>query len=181
MTFISRNQNGRRWNLSASSSRLSCGRLMTNCQSCFPGRSTSAGSWVISHRRRLMLSVVSCPPSRIRNPSMLRNRRLSMLSANRRPVRLLLHHPLRMSSLQRLWLLSGCCLCQTWSLRVCLVVIHQLLVYRRAEVLGWFPQIPLRQILTTSPGTQFSVHFFDYPESFQHRTLLRHPQSSILS
>ena len=88
-----------------------------------------------------MPSVVSCLPSRIRNPLMLRNRRLSMLSANRRPVRLLLHCPLRTSSLQRLWLLSSCCLCQTWSLRVCLVVIHQLLVHRRTEVLGWFSQI----------------------------------------
>ena len=74
---------------------------------------------------------------------MLRNKRLSVLSANGRPVRLPLHCPLRMSSLQRLWLLSSCCLCQTWLLRVCLVVIHQLLVCRRAEVLGWFPQILL--------------------------------------
>ena len=40
---------------------------------------------------------------------------------------------------------------------------------------------PLRQILTTSPGTQFSVCFFDYPGSFQHCTLLCHPRSSILS
>ena len=141
MTFISRNQNGRRWNLSTSSSRLSCGRLMTNYQSCFPSRSASAGSWVISHRRRLMLSVVSCLLSRIRNLLMLKNRRLSALSVNRRPVRLLLHCPLRTSSLQRLWLLLSCYLRQTWSLRVCLVVIHQLLVHRRAEVLGWFLQI----------------------------------------
>ena len=143
MTFISRNQNRRRWSLSVSSSRLSCGRLMTNCQNCFPGRSASAGSWVVSHRRRLMPSVVSCQLSRIKSPSMLRNKRPSTLSVNRRPVKLLLHCPLRTSSLRRLWLLSSCCLRQTWSLRICLVVIHQFLVHRRAEVLGWFPQILL--------------------------------------
>ena len=142
-TFISQNQNRVRWNLSVSSLRLSCERLMTNCQSCFPGRSDSAGSWVVSYRRRLMLSIVSCQLSRIKSPLMLRNKRLSVLSANRRLVRLLLHCSLRTSSLQRLWLLSSCCPCQTWLLQVCLVVIHQLLVCRRAEVLGWFPQILL--------------------------------------
>ena len=141
VTSISWNQNGRRWNLSVSSLRLSCERLMTNCQSCFPGRSASAGSWVISLRKRLMPSVVSCQPSRIKNPLMLRSRRLSALFANRRPIRLLLLCPLRTSSSQRLWLLSSCCHCQTWSLQVCLVVIRQLLVYHRAEVLSWFPQI----------------------------------------
>ena len=98
MTFISQNQNGRRWNLSMSSLRLSCERLMTNCQSYFPGRSASAGSWVVSLRRRQMPSVMSCQPSRIKSPLMLRSRKLSALFANGKPVRLLLHCPLRMSS-----------------------------------------------------------------------------------
>ena len=127
---------------------------MTNCQSYFPSRSVFTSSWVVSLRKRLMPSVVSCQPSRIKSLLMLRSRRLSMLFVNGRPVRLLLLCSLRTSSPQRLWLLSSCCHCQTWSLRVCLVVIHQLLVHRRAEVLGWFPRIllfvkskPLHQVL----------------------------------
>ena len=90
-----------------------------------------------------MPSNISCQPSRIKSPLMLKNKRLSMLFMNRRPVRLLLRCLSRISSLQRLWLLLSCCPSQTWLLQVCLVVIHQLLVCRRAEVLGWFPQILL--------------------------------------
>ena len=88
-----------------------------------------------------MLSDMSCQSSRIKSLLILKNKRLSVLFVNRRPVRLLLHCPSRTSSLQRLWLLLSYCPSQTWSLQVCLVVIHQLLVHRRAEVLGWFPQI----------------------------------------
>ena len=68
MTFISQNQNGRRWNLSASSSRLSCRRLMTNCQSCFPGRSTSAGSWVILQKKA---DAICCELSAIKDQESL--------------------------------------------------------------------------------------------------------------